>query len=161
MITVEEKLKVLGISLPPAPKPAGSYIPLVQINDLIFVSGQIPLDTNTEPPYVKFKGKIGENATFEEGQKASLLCTLNSLSILKDRLKSLDKVRRIVKVSAFINCAPSFSDHPKVINPASEMLVNIFGDKGKHTRTALGVASLPLDSIVEIEYIFQVYLQKE
>ena len=158
MITVEEKLKALRISLPPPPKPAGSYVPLVQINDLIFVSGQIPLDTNSEPPYVKFKGKIGEKATFEEGQKAAMLCTLNSLSIFKDRLKSLDKVRRVVKVSAFINCAPTFSDHPKVINPASEMLVKIFGDKGKHTRIALGVASLPLDSIVEIEYIFQIYI---
>lgn len=161
MIAVEEKLKALRISLPPPPKPAGSYVPLVQINDLIFVSGQIPLDTNTEPPYVKFKGRIGENATFEEGQAAAILCTLNSLSILKNHLKSLDKIRQVVKVSAFINCAPTFSDHPKVINPASEMLVNIFGYKGKHTRIAIGVASLPLDSIVEIEYIFQVYLLKE
>jgi enamine deaminase RidA (YjgF/YER057c/UK114 family) len=149
-------MNALGIVLPPVPKPAGSYVPFVQINDLVFISGQIPIDTNSETPYVKYKGKIGENGSFEEGQEASLLCTRNALAIVKNHLKSLDRIKQVVKIAAYINCVSTFSEHPKVINPASELIMNIFGDKGKHTRIALGVGSLPLESIVEIEYLFQV-----
>ncbi|MFB5600544.1 MAG: RidA family protein [Nitrosopumilus sp.] len=156
MITIEEKIKALGIILPPAPKPAGSYVPLVQINDLVYLSGQIPIDTNAEYPFVKYKGKIGQDTTIENGQQAALLCTLNSISLIKNHLKSLDRIKKVVKVSAYINCVSTFSEHPKVINPASELIVNIFGDKGNHTRIALGVGSLPLESVVEIEYLFQV-----
>lgn len=156
MITIEEKIKALGIILPPAPKPAGSYVPLVQINDLVYLSGQIPIDTNAEYPFVKYKGKIGQDSTIENGQQAALLCTLNSISLIKNHLKSLDRIKKVVKVSAYINCVSTFSEHPKVINPASELIVNIFGDKGNHTRIALGVGSLPLESVVEIEYLFQV-----
>ncbi|MDR4510312.1 MAG: RidA family protein [Nitrososphaeraceae archaeon] len=150
-------MQALGITLPLVPRPAGSYVPVVQINDLVYVSGQIPIDTNAEPPFVKYKGKIGQDTTLEKGQQAALLCTLNVLSLIKNHLRSLDRIKQVVKVAGYINSIPTFSDHPKVINPASELIMNIFGDKGKHTRLAIGVGSLPLESVVEIEYIFQVF----
>ena len=153
---ISEKLFELGLELPPPPKPAGSYLPVVEVNDLIYISGQIPLDTNSAPPIVKYKGKIGFDTTIEKGQDAAILCTLNALSLLKEYLGSLDKINKIVKVSAYINSIESFNDHPKVINPASNLLETLFGEKGKHSRLAIGVTSLPLNSIIEIEFIIQV-----
>jgi enamine deaminase RidA (YjgF/YER057c/UK114 family) len=156
LITISEKLFALGIELPPPPKPAGSYLPVVEVNDLIHISGQIPLDTNSDPPIVKYKGKIGLDTTIEKGQDAAILCTLNSLSLLKEYLGSLDKINKIVKLSAYINSVESFTDHPKVINPASIFLEKLFEEKGKHSRLAIGVSSLPLNSTIEIEFIIQV-----
>jgi enamine deaminase RidA (YjgF/YER057c/UK114 family) len=146
---IEEKIASLGINLPVPPEPAGSYVPVVLSSNLAFVAGQIP----TEGKQVKFRGKVDSIAT---GQEAARLCTINALAQLKAYLGSLDKIKQIVKITGFINCDPSFTDHPKVINGASDLLVCVFGEKGKHARAAVGVSSLPLDSAVEIEFVVEV-----
>lgn len=146
---IEEKLASLGISLPVPPEPAGSYVPVVLSGNLAFVAGQIPM----EGRHVKFRGKAD---SIETGQEAARLCTINALAQLKSSLGSLDRIKRVIKVTGFVNCDPSFADQAKVINGASDLLVNIFGEKGKHARTAVGVSSLPLDSTVELEFIAEV-----
>ena len=146
---IDEKIASLGINLPVPPEPAGSYAPVVLSSNLAFVAGQIP----TEGKQVKFRGKV-DSITI--GQEAARLCTINALAQLKSYLGSLDKIKQIVKITGFINCDPSFTDHPKVINGASDLLVGVFGEKGKHARAAVGVSSLPLDSAVEIELIVEV-----
>jgi len=156
LIPITEKLLGLGLELPPSPKPAGAYLPLVKVNNLIFISGQIPLDTNSIPPVVKYKGKIGLDTTIEKGQEAAILCILNSLALLKENLGSLEKINKIVKVSAYINAIDSFTDHPQVINPGSNLLEKLFNEKGKHSRISIGVASLPLNSTIEMEFIIEI-----
>lgn len=146
---IEEKLTSLGISLPIPPEPAGSYLPVILSNNLAFVSGQIP----TEGKQVKFRGRVDSVVM---GQEAARLCTINALAQLKASLGSLDKIKRVIKVTGFVNSDPSFIDQPKVLNGASDLLVAIFGEKGKHARAAVGVSSLPLDSAVEIEFIVEV-----
>lgn len=149
---MEDKLASLGITLPSPPTPAGSYVPVVVSHTLAFVAGQIP----SEAGQVKFKGKVGRDLTIEAGQQAARLCTVNALAQLKSALDSLDKIKRVVKVTGFVNCDPSFTDQPKVINGASDLLVQLFGEAGKHARAAVGVSSLPLDSAVEVEFIVEV-----
>ena len=146
---IEEKLASLGISLPTPPEPAGSYVPVVVSGNLAFVAGQIPI----EGKHVKFTGKVD---SIETAQEAARLCTINALAQLKSSLGSLDRIKRVIKVTGFVNCEPSFIDHAKVINGASDLLVNIFGEKGKHVRAAVGVIGLPLDSTVEIEFIVEI-----
>lgn len=146
---IEEKITSLGISLPVPPEPAGSYVPVIVSNNFAFVAGQIP----TEGKQVKFRGKVDSIAT---GQEAARLCTINALAQLKLQLGTLDKIKQVVKVTGYVNCDPSFTDHPKVINGASDLLVDIFGERGKHARAAVGVNSLPLDSAVEIEFTVEV-----
>jgi enamine deaminase RidA (YjgF/YER057c/UK114 family) len=146
---IEEKLGSLGISLPIPPDPAGSYLPVVLFGNLAFVAGQIPM----EDKQVKFRGKVESVAM---GQEAARLCTINALAQLKSSLGSLNGIKRVIKVTGFVNSDPSFTDHATVINGASDLLVNIFGEKGKHARAAVGVSSLPLDSTVEIELIVEV-----
>ena len=146
---IEEKLTSLGISLPIPPEPAGSYLPVILSNNLAFVSGQIP----TEGKQVRFRGRVDSVVM---GQEAARLCTINALAQLKASLGSLDKIKRVIKVTGFVNSDPSFIDQPKVLNGASDLLVAIFGEKGKHARAAVGVSSLPLDSAVEIEFIVEV-----
>jgi enamine deaminase RidA (YjgF/YER057c/UK114 family) len=145
---IEEKLSALGISLPIPPDPAGSYVPVVVSGNLAFVAGQIPAEGN----HIKFKGKV---VSIETGQQAARLCTINALAQLRSSLGSLDRVKQVVKLTGFVNCDPSFADHPKVINGASDLLVQLFGEKGKHARVAVGVSSLPLDSAVEIDLIIE------
>jgi enamine deaminase RidA (YjgF/YER057c/UK114 family) len=154
--SIEEKLSALGFKLPSPPNSSGSYIPLVEVNGLIFVSGQIPLDTGSNPVTIKYQGKIGKDTTLEKGQDAAILCTLNALALLKAHLGSLDKIKKIVKLSAYVNCTEAFSDHPAVINSASHFLEKLFGEKGKHSRIAIGVESLPLGSTVEIDFIVSI-----
>jgi enamine deaminase RidA (YjgF/YER057c/UK114 family) len=149
---VEETLASLGIKLPVPPAPAGSYVPVVVTGNLAFVAGQIP----TEGGQVKFRGKVGRDLTIEAGQQAARLCTINALAQLKSALGSLDRVKRFVKITGFVNCDRSFTDQPKVINGASDLLVQVFKDNGKHARAAVGVSSLPLDSAVEIEFIAEI-----
>lgn len=146
---IEEKLDSLGIILPTPPKPAGSYIPVVRTGNLIFVSGQIPMKDGQ----VQFKGQVPTIISVEDAQKAAKLCITNVLAQLKAELGSLDKISKIVRVSGFVNSSPEFYEHPKIINAASDLLFEIFGEKGKHTRIALGVSSLPLNSAVEIDLI--------
>jgi len=149
---IEDKLASLGITLPFPPAPAGSYVPIVISHNLAFVAGQIP----TQDGQVRFKGKVGRDVSIEAGQQAARLCTINALAQLKSALGSLDKVRRIVKVTGFVSCDPSFADQPRVINGASDLLVQVVGENGKHARAAVGVSSLPLDSAVEVEFIVEV-----
>jgi enamine deaminase RidA (YjgF/YER057c/UK114 family) len=146
---IEEKLTSLGIELPIPPDPAGSYLPVIVSGKLVFVAGQIPM----EGKHIKFTGKI---ASVQIGREAARLCTINILAQLKSSLGTLDRVKRVVRVTGFVNCDSSFTDHAKVINGASDLLVDIFGEKGKHTRVAVGVVSLPLDSSVEVELIAEI-----
>ena len=146
---IDDVLSSLGISLPVPPPAAGSYVPVVVSGKLAFVSGQIPLVGKE----IKFRGKVGKDLSLEDSQEAARLCVLNGLSQLKSSLGNLDRISRIVKVTGFVNCEPTFTDHPKVINGASDMLVKIFGENGRHARAAVGMSSLPLDSAVEVELI--------
>ena len=149
---IDEKLETLGISLPSPPKPAGSYIPVVVSKNTAYVSGQIPIQDGK----VVYKGKVSNEDTSEEAKKAAKLCIINALAQLKSELGTLDKIIRIIKVSGFVNSTPEFTKHPFVINAASDLLYEIFGEKGKHTRIAVGVSSLPLDSMVEIDMIVEI-----
>ncbi|MCD6036417.1 MAG: putative endoribonuclease [Nitrososphaeraceae archaeon] len=153
---IEEKILALGIELPNAPQSAGSYVQVAITGNLVFVSGQIPVEPGSIPMQVKFKGKVGKDMSLEEGQEAARLCTINALAQLKSTLGSLEKIRKFVKVSGFVNCDASFSNHPQIINGASDFIVQLFGEKGRHSRSAIGASSLPLDSAVEIEFIVEI-----
>ena len=147
----EEKLKELGITLPEAPIPAGNYIPAVKTGNLLFISGQIPLENGK----VAYTGKVSD-ANLETAQKSAKSCAINILAQIKREAGSLDKVTKIVKLSGFVNSVPEFTQHPKVINPASDLMFDVFGEKGKHARVALGAGSLPLDSMTEIDAIVEI-----
>jgi enamine deaminase RidA (YjgF/YER057c/UK114 family) len=149
---IEEKLKSLNIVLPVPPKPAGSYIPVVITGNLAFVSGQIPMQDGK----VVFTGKVPTEKSIEDAQKAAKICAINILAQLKANLGSLDRVAKIVRVSGFVNSTPDFAEQPKVINAASDLFFDIFGEKGKHSRIAVGVSSLPLNSTVEIDAIVEI-----
>ena len=152
-MTVENKLKELNIELPKAPDPVGAYVAFKKINNLLFISGQLPIASDGK----MIKGKIGKNLTLEDGQTASKLCVMNILAQAKKALNGdLNKVKNCVKITGFVNSTDSFKDQPKVINPASETLSVVFGDKGKHTRVAISTNSLPLDAAVEIDAIFEI-----
>ncbi|MGD1008207.1 MAG: RidA family protein [Ignavibacteriaceae bacterium] len=149
---VEDKIKELGLQLPEAPKPLAAYVSAVKVDNLVFTSGQLPIENGV----LKIKGKIGSQLNEEEGIKAAEICTLNCLSVIKGVIGSLDKIEQVVKLTAFVNCADYFTSQPKIANGASELLVKIFGDKGKHARSAIGVSELPLDAPVEIEMLVKV-----
>jgi len=147
----EEKLKELGVTLPKAPIPAGNYIPAVKTGNLLFISGQIPLENGK----VAYTGKVSDE-NLETAQKSAKSCAINILAQIKREVGSLDKVTKIVKLSGFVNSVPEFIQHPKVINPASDLMFEVFGEKGKHARVALGAGSLPLDSMTEIDAIVEI-----
>jgi enamine deaminase RidA (YjgF/YER057c/UK114 family) len=146
---VEEKLKELGYSLPEPAKPLAAYIPAILIDNFVYTSGQIP-SINGQ---LQFKGKVGFNISEEEGQKAAVLSLLNCLAAIKNVCGDLDQIDHVVKLTAFINSADGFTNQPKIANGASELLIKIFGDKGKHARSAVGVNELPIDAALEIELI--------
>ena len=147
---IEEKLESLGIKLPNPPTPAGSYVPAVKTSNLLFISGQIPMEDGK----MIFTGKVSDD-NLETAQKSARMCAINILAQIKRELGNLDKVSKIVRLSGFVNSVPEFSQQPKVINPASDLFFEIFGEKGKHSRIAVGVASLPLDSMTEIDAIIE------
>ncbi len=149
---IDEKLKSLNIELPTPPKPAGAYIPVVISNKTAFVSGQIPIQDGK----VAFKGKVPTDQSLENAQAAARICAINALAQLKSELGDLDRVSKIVRVSGFVNSNSEFTDQPKVINEASNLLYEVFGEKGQHSRIAVGVASLPLGSTVEIDMIVEI-----
>jgi enamine deaminase RidA (YjgF/YER057c/UK114 family) len=149
---IEEALSSLGIVLPSPPAPAGSYVPVVVTGNLAFVAGQIPMEAGR----VKFTGKVGKDLPIEAGQQAARLCTINALAQLKVALGNLDRVKQVVKVTGFVNCEPTFTEQPKVVNGSSDLLVQVFGERGKHARAAVGVSSLPLDSAVEVEFVAEI-----
>jgi len=151
---IEEKLGSVGIKLSSPPQPIGSYIPVVQSGNLIFVSGQIPLVKGTLPE--KYKGKVLNNVSMTDAVEGSRQCILNGLEQINKFLGNLESITRFVKITGYVNCDPSFKDHPKVINGASDFILEIFGEKGKHTRVAVGATSLPLDSVVEVDILCEV-----
>ena len=148
---IEDKLRELSIELPTPPSPAGSYIPVVTTGNLAFVSGQIPMREGK----VVFEGKVPEQQSLESARDAAKICIINGLAQLKSNLGSLDKIRKFVRISGFVNSSPNFTEQPKVINAASDLLVEIFGDMAKQSRIAVGVASLPLNSTVEIDMVVE------
>lgn len=152
MANIEDKLQQMGITIPPVPKPVAAYIPARKAGSLVFVSGQGPA---IEGEFVHV-GKVGINKTVQEGYEAARICALNCLAAVKDLVGSLDEVQEIVQVRGFVNCAPDFGEQPEVINGASELLLEIFGDAGKHARAALGTSSLPRDITVEVEIVARV-----
>lgn len=151
-MSFEDKLKQLGLEIPEAPKPVAAYVPAVKIDNLIYTAGQIPFVKGE----VKYKGKVGKDLDADEGYQAAKVCALNCLSVIKGIAGSLDKIERIVKVVGFVNSAPGFNQQPKVINGASEVLGEIFGEVGRHARSAVGVSELPIDAAVEVEMIVKV-----
>ncbi|RJP68603.1 MAG: RidA family protein [Ignavibacteriales bacterium] len=146
---IEEKIIELGFTVPDAPKPLAAYIPALAVNNLVMTAGQLPIVKGE----LKYKGKLGQDLTEEEGQKAAEVCLLNCLSVIKSVVGSLDNVERILKLTVFVNSADDFTAQPKVANGASELCVKIFGEEGKHVRSAVGVNQLPLGAPVEIEMI--------
>jgi len=149
---IDEKLNSLNIVLPKPPKPVGAYIPVVIADQTVYVSGQIPIEAGK----VVYKGKVPTEQSIEQAQKAAKLCVINALAQLKAELISLDRISKILRVSGFVNSTPDFTDQPKVINAASDLLFDIFGRSGQHSRIAVGVASLPLGATVEIDMIVQI-----
>ena len=149
---IEERLKELGIILPIPPKPAGSYVPVVVSGNLVFVSGQIPIEDGK----LKYQGKVENDQTIENAQCAARLCIVNGLSQIKTYFGTLDNIQKIVRISGFVNSNESFTEQPRVINTASDLLVDIFGEKGRHSRIAVGVSSLPLNATVEIDMIVEI-----
>ncbi|MDZ7765338.1 MAG: RidA family protein [Melioribacteraceae bacterium] len=149
---IEAKMKEMGISLPEAPKPLASYIPAMVVDNLVFTAGQVPLEAGK----MKYEGKAGENVSLEDAQNAAKLCAVNCLSVVKSAIGSLDKIKRIVKITVFVASGQGFTDQPKVANGASDFLVDLFGEEGKHVRSAVGVSELPLNATVEIEMIAEI-----
>jgi enamine deaminase RidA (YjgF/YER057c/UK114 family) len=150
--TVDKKLAELGIVLPTPASPVANYIPFVRVGALLFVSGQIGVDAGGK---LVAKGKLGGGVSVEDGQKAARACAINLLAQVKAALGDLDRVKRVVRLGGFINSAPSFLDGPKVMNGASDLMVAVLGDSGRHARTTVGVAVLPGDAAVEVEGIFE------
>jgi enamine deaminase RidA (YjgF/YER057c/UK114 family) len=151
--TVEQKLAAQGIVLNEPRSPVANYVGFVRSGNLLFVSGQVC--ANAEGKLVA-KGKLGAGVTIEQGYSAAQTCGVNLLAQVKAALGDLDKVVRVVRLGGFINSAPDFLDGPKVLNGASDLMVTAFGDKGRHSRTTVGVASLPSDAAVEVDAIFEV-----
>ncbi len=145
------RLKKLGIDLPDAPTPVANYVPAVRTGNLVYISGQVSAAGGET-----VKGTLGAGVTMEEGQQAARLCALAIMAQVDALVGSLDKVTRIVKLGGFVACTPEFDQHPAVINGASDLMVEVFGDAGKHARFAVGVPSLPLGFAVEIDAVVEV-----
>jgi enamine deaminase RidA (YjgF/YER057c/UK114 family) len=150
---IEARLQALDIALPEAKAGIGTYVPFVHLNAMLFISGQLPLEDGK----IAVAGKVGDGLDVEAGQKAARLCALNILAQAKAALGDLDRIVQLLRLNGFVNAAPDFVDHPKVINGASDLLVEILGNKGRHTRIALGASSLPLNAAVEIDAIFAIH----
>ena len=150
---ISDNLKKLNIELPKAPEPVGAYVAFKKINNLLYISGQLPIKLDGKI----IKGKIGKDLTLEDGQKASRLCAINILAQAKKAMNGdLNKIKNCIKITGFVNSTEDFIDQPKVINPASETLSSVFGNNGKHARAAVSASSLPLGAAVEIDAIFEI-----
>lgn len=148
----EAKLKEMGINLPKAPKPVASYVAAVQADKFIYTSGQLPFIEGE----LKYKGKVGKDISESDGYEAARICVINCLGAVRDLAGSLDQVEKIVKLTGFVNSAGSFTNQPKVMNGASDLLGEIFGEAGRHARAAVGVSELPLNAPVEVEMIVKI-----
>jgi enamine deaminase RidA (YjgF/YER057c/UK114 family) len=151
--TVEKRLADMGISLPAPSTPVANYVPFVRTRNVLVCSGQICFDADGK---LVAKGKLGGAVSVEDGQKAARACAINLLAQVKAAIGDLDKVVRVIRLGGFINSSPDFVDGPKVMNGASDLMVAAFADKGRHARTTVGVAVLPLDAAVEVEASFEV-----
>jgi len=152
MSSPEEKIKSLGIELPDAPEPLGSYIPLIRTGNLVFLSGILPLKNGK----LTRVGKVGSEVKTEEAMEDAKIIVINALSILKSHIGNLNNVKKCVKMIGYVASSDDFMEQPKVLNAASNLLYEIFGENGKHARAAIGVNVLPLNSPLEIEFIFEV-----
>jgi enamine deaminase RidA (YjgF/YER057c/UK114 family) len=152
MPTPEERLQELGVTLPSPAVPVAAYVPTVRTGNLVYVSGQVPT-ADGKPTHL---GHLGGDVGLEDGRAAARTCAVNVLAALKAELGELSRVRRVVKVTGFVATTPGFTDHPKVVNAASELFADAFGDAGRHARAAVGVAALPLGVPVEVEAIVEV-----
>jgi len=152
-MSIEEKIKQLNIEIPKSPKPVGAYVAFRIVNKLVYISGQVSFDQNGS----LIKGRVGSELSLEQGQEAAKACAINIISQLKSACEGdLEKVKSCIKINGYVNSTDNFLDQPKVINAASELIVNVFGEKGKHARAAVSVNSLPLGAAVEIESIFEI-----
>jgi enamine deaminase RidA (YjgF/YER057c/UK114 family) len=149
---IELKLSSIGVTLPEAPKPVASYIPAKQSGNLVFTAGQLPM-VNGE---LISKGLLGQDVEIEEANKAARICTLNALAAIKSVIGDLDRIKQIVRVVGYVASVPTFTQQPAVVNGASELLLEIFGENGKHARSAVGMAVLPLNASVEIELTVEI-----
>ncbi|MFB9775419.1 RidA family protein [Brevibacterium otitidis] len=152
MARIEQQLEKLGVTLPEVAKPAGAYVPAVQSGEYVYTSGQLPF-VDGEP---QVTGRLGDGMSVEDGYEAAKIAAVNALAAIKSVIGDLDDVEQVVKVVGFVNSAADFTDHPKVINGASEFLGEVFGARGKHARSAVGVAALPMGTPVEVEMIVKV-----
>jgi enamine deaminase RidA (YjgF/YER057c/UK114 family) len=152
MDAVEARLKELGLELPPTPRPLAEYVPAKLVGDLVFVSGQGPVKDGK----VAYAGKVGADLSLEEGYECARLCALNCLAAVKGVVGSLERVVEVVQLRGFVNSAPGFDRQPEVLNGASELMVKLFGEKGRHARAALGTCSLPRNIAVELEMVVRV-----
>jgi enamine deaminase RidA (YjgF/YER057c/UK114 family) len=150
--TIEARLAELGIELPAAPNPVANYVPYVVSGNLLLISGQISKAADG----TVVTGALGRDASIEAGQAAARLCALNILAQAKAALGSLDRIGQVLRLTGFVNATPEFTDHPKVVNGASDVMVEVLGDKGRHTRAAVGVSGLPLGSAVEVDAIIAI-----
>ncbi len=152
MSAIEERLREQGLSLPPPARPAANYVPYTVSGKLLFVSGQLPMQGGG----VAVTGQLGRDVGLDQGQAAARLCALNLLAQAKAACEGdLEKLARCLKLGGFVSCAPEFTDHPKVINGASDLIASVMGEAGQHARFAVGCASLPLNAAVEVEAIFE------
>tara|TARA_B100000029_G_C17353761_1_gene879915 strand:- start:375 stop:836 length:462 start_codon:yes stop_codon:yes gene_type:complete len=152
-MSISENLKKLNIEIPVAPDPVGAYVAFKKAGNLIFISGQLPIGKDGKP----IKGKIGKDLSLEDGQKAAKFCAINILAQVNKAVGGdLDKIKNCIKITGFVNSTDDFTEQPKVINPASELLSSVFGDNGKHARAAVSTNSLPLGVAVEIDAIFEI-----
>jgi len=149
---IEEKIKALGLEIPEVAKPLAAYVPAKKVGDLVMTSGQVPLVKGA----IKYVGKVGKDLSEEEGQQAAQVCALNCLAAIKGVIGNLDKIIEVVKLTVFVASSEDFTSQPKVANGASELMGKIFGEKGNHVRSAVGVISLPLNAAVEIEMIVRI-----
>jgi enamine deaminase RidA (YjgF/YER057c/UK114 family) len=148
---VEDRLKELGYELPSVPNPAGSYVPATRAGFLLFTAGQLPFKEGQ----IRYTGKVDKDVSVEEAKEAARLCALNALAAVEAEAGSLENVRRVVKVAGYVASAAGFNRQPEVINGASDFLGEVFGERGAHARSAVGVAELPLDAPVEVELIVE------
>lgn len=153
MSKIDKRLAELGIALPAPGSPAGSYVPFVNVGALVFISGQLPRAEGK----LAFTGKLGRDVTVQNGQAAARLCAIHLLAHLRVACAgNLDRVVRCVRLSGFVNSDPDFNEHPQVVNGASDLMNAVFGESGRHARTAVGVAALPANAAVEVEAIFEI-----
>jgi len=151
-VSFEKRIKELGLQLPVPPKPVAAYVPAVLCDGYVYVSGQLPIVDGK----LKYHGKVGSDVTKDQGYEAARICALNCLAAARSVIGSLDEVTRVVKVTGYVASAPGFSGQPQVINGASELLEQVFGEAGRHSRAAVGVSELPMNAPVEVEMILKI-----